>query len=85
MTEIRRTRRREVEEKRRKLFPLRLVDWDTIRQWECFDADTGKDLAVEVREYFVPDFSTWKDHDAYKQAFDRLLRDLKQSEQTDDK
>ena len=37
----------------------------------------GKDMAVEVREYFIPDFSTWKDHDAYKKAFDRLLRDLK--------
>jgi hypothetical protein len=24
-----------------------------------------------------PDFSNWKDHDAYKVAFDRLLRDLK--------
>jgi hypothetical protein len=56
------------------------VDWETIRDWECFDADTGKDLAVEVREYFVPDFSNWKDHDSYQQALDRLLRDLKASE-----
>ena len=46
-----------------------------------FDADTGKDLAVEVREYFVPDFSNWKDHDAYQGAFDRLLRDLKAEEE----
>jgi hypothetical protein len=62
------------------LFPIRLVDWETIRDWDCFDADTGKDLAVEVREYFVPDFSCWKEHDFYQQAFDRLLRDLKASE-----
>lgn len=34
-------------------------------------------MAREVREYFVPDFSNWKDHDAYQKAFDRLLRDLK--------
>ena len=51
-----------------------------MKDWECFDADLGKDLAVEVREYFVPDFSKWRDHDSYQQAFDRLLRDLKASE-----
>ena len=80
MTEIRRTRRLEREEERRRLFPIRLVDWGTIREWECFDADAGKDLAIEVREYFVPDFSNWKDHESYKKALDRLLRDLAQSD-----
>jgi len=48
-----------------------------LRDWTCFDADTGKDLAVEVREYFIPDFSNWKvladDHTA---AFARLKKDL---------
>jgi hypothetical protein len=29
-----------------------------------------------IREYFIPDFSNWEDHDAYKLAFDRLLKDL---------
>jgi hypothetical protein len=80
MTEIRRARQAELRDQRRKLFPIRLVDWETIRDWECFDADTGKDLAVEVREYFVPDFSCWKEHDSYQEAFERLLRDLKASE-----
>ena len=41
------------------------------------DADTGKDSAREIREYYVPDFSNWKDHDCYQQEFDKLLRDLK--------
>lgn len=59
-TEIRRARRAERNEGRRKLFPIRLVNFDAIRAWECFDADTGKDLAVELREYFIPDFSNWK-------------------------
>ena len=79
MTEIRRCRKAEKREGKRKLFPIRLVDMQTIQDWECFDADSGKDLAVEVREFFLPDFSNWKDHDAYKQAFDRLLRDLQES------
>jgi hypothetical protein len=25
----------------------------------------------------IGDFTNWKDHDSYQQAFDRLLRDLK--------
>jgi uncharacterized protein YjbI with pentapeptide repeats len=79
MTEIRRCRKAEKREGKRKLFPIRLVDMETIQEWECFDADSGKDLAVEVREFFLPDFSHWKDHDAYTKAFDRLLRDLQDS------
>jgi hypothetical protein len=79
-TEIRRARKAEAREGQRKLFPIRLVDWETLKDWECLDADAGKDLAAEVREYFIPDFSHWKDHDSYQQAFDRLLRDLKASE-----
>jgi hypothetical protein len=76
-TEITKARKRGGKN-RQVLFPLRLVDSNTIKQWECFDADTGKDLAKEIREYYVPDFSNWKSHDAYQQAFYRLLRDLKQ-------
>jgi hypothetical protein len=80
MTEIRKARRAEVTGKRRKLFPIRLVDFERIKEWECFDADTGKDLAVEVREYYIPDFSNWKDHDVFEASFERLLRDLKAEE-----
>ena len=31
----------------------------------------------EIREYFIPDFTNWKDHDAYTESFERLLKDLK--------
>ena len=43
----------------------------------CFDADSGKDLAVELREYYIPDFSNWKAHDAFETEFAKLLRDLR--------
>jgi len=76
-TEIRRAKKVEREENRRKLFPIRLVSFDAIQKWECFDADSGKDLAVEVREYYIPDFSNWKDHDAFEKEFSKLLRDLR--------
>ena len=71
-------REAEKKEKRRKLFPIRLTDFETLRDWTYFDADTGKDLAVEVREYFAPDFSNWKNHDAFESAFARLQKDLKE-------
>ena len=76
-SEIYRARQNEIKQKRRKLFPISLVDFSVIREWTAFDAEVGKDMAREVREYFIPDFSNWKDHDSYQKAFDRLLRDLK--------
>lgn len=77
LTEIRKARKAEVKEKRQKLFPIRLVKFESIREWQCFDADTGKDLAVEVREYFIPDFSNWKDDGTFEQSLKRLLDALK--------
>jgi len=76
MAEIRKAREVEKRENRRKLFPVRLVNFDTLRAWTCFDADTGMDLAAEVRQYFIPDFSNWKDHDAFEKAFAKLQHDL---------
>jgi uncharacterized protein YjbI with pentapeptide repeats len=76
MTEISKARRREVHDGARVLFPISLLPFERIRDWECFDADTGKDSAREVREYYIPDFSNWKDHDSYQKAFDRLLKNL---------
>jgi hypothetical protein len=76
-TEISKARKRERKENRRMLFPISLALFKTIQAWECFHADAGKDSAREIREYFVPDFSNWKDHDSYAVAFERLMRDLK--------
>jgi len=70
----------EIKEDRRKLFPIAIVGFDKVKAWKRFDADLGEDLAERVREYFIPDFSNWKDHDAFEQAFARLLRDLKDEE-----
>ena len=76
MIEIRRARKTELREKRQKLFPIRLCSFKKIQDWTCFDSDTGKDLAVEVPEFHIPDFSNWKDHDAFEADFADLLRDL---------
>ena len=76
-TEIVKARQRELKEGKRVLFPVRLASWEALRNWESFDAEAGKNLADEIREYFIPDFSNWKDHDSYQMALGRLLTDLK--------
>jgi uncharacterized protein YjbI with pentapeptide repeats len=76
-TEIANVRAREEQQKRQMLFPITVVPFDRIKDWKLFDADRGIDSAREIREYFIPDFSNWKDHDSYHKAFDRLVRDLK--------
>jgi TIR domain-containing protein/pentapeptide repeat protein len=82
--EIRRARNVELKVNRRKLFPIRLVSYEALQEWMCLNSTTGEDLAEEVRSYFIPDFSNWKDHDAFEAAFDRLLRDLKAEEKPAD-
>ena len=79
-TEIAKARKREMRDTRRVLFPIGLVPFETLRDWECFDADTGKDSAREIREYFIPDFSAWKDHDSYQESLERLINDLRASD-----
>jgi uncharacterized protein YjbI with pentapeptide repeats len=77
MTEIRKALKAEAKEGRRKLFPIRLVGFEMIRDWECIDTDTGKDLGVEIRKFFIRDFTNWEDPDAFEAAFAHLIRDLK--------
>jgi hypothetical protein len=62
-TEIPNPRAKEKQQKRQMLFPITLVPYERVRVWKCFDADTGIDSAREICEYFVPDFSNWKDHE----------------------
>jgi hypothetical protein len=60
---------RERRENRLVLFPVRIDDavMDTEKAW-----------ASSLRRMrHIGDFSRWKEHDSYRKAFDRLLRDLK--------
>ena len=42
--------------------------------------DTSEAWAVKLRDQrHIGDFRRWKDHDGYKQSFERVLRDLKRS------
>ena len=81
MKEIRKARREELANNRRKLFPIRLTDMQTLENWECLDHETGHDLADVVRSYFIPDFSNWKDHNSFERAFTRFLDALKAADE----
>jgi hypothetical protein len=82
-SEIARARQRELKERKRVLFPISLVPFSYLRDWTLFDADAGKDSAREIREYFIPDFSNWNDHDSYQKPFARLVRDLRAEENSE--
>ncbi|HLX95014.1 MAG TPA: toll/interleukin-1 receptor domain-containing protein [Verrucomicrobiae bacterium] len=75
-TELRRARRQEKLDGKRKLFPIRLCDMQTLKEWECFDSDSGLDIAQEVREFFIPDFSDWKSEEKFRDEFKNLCGDL---------
>jgi hypothetical protein len=81
-TELRKALKAETKDAPRKLFPIRLVDFNIIKDWECIDPDTGRDLGVAIREYFIPDFSNWQDGDSFESSVRRLLKDLEAPEST---
>lgn len=78
-SELRVARKREIQERRRVLFPIALVPFEMVKAWECFDGDSGKDLAVEIREYYIPDFSQWRTSREFEKAFRNLLEGLSQA------
>jgi uncharacterized protein YjbI with pentapeptide repeats len=59
----------------RVVFPLRLDDavMKTAEAW-----------AAKLRARNIGDFLRWKDHDAYKKSFERVLRDLKHPTRVED-
>jgi uncharacterized protein YjbI with pentapeptide repeats len=75
-TEIAKVRRREVQERRHLLFPISILPFEELKHWELIDSDAGLDLAREIREYFIPDFSNWKNFDAYSRSLLLLTKDL---------
>jgi hypothetical protein len=74
--EIAQARKKEATQKRRVLFPISIVPYTEIQSWELFDAERGKDSAREIREYFIPDFSTWEERNEYSKSFAALLKAL---------
>jgi len=79
-TEILTTRDIERKTGKRMFFPIRLTSFDDLTNWVLFDGDSGSDLARYAREYFIPDFSNWKDKNSYDIAINKLILDLRKEE-----
>jgi hypothetical protein len=56
---------------------------ESIRDWQLIDVDSGVDIAERVRSYYIPKFADWRNEASFAAAFDRLLRDLRDSEAAD--
>ena len=53
-----------------------LCSFEELTNWELLIRMNGKDLAVEIREYFIPDFSQWKMEEKFQASIKKLIQDL---------
>ncbi len=74
--ETKRVREAEKKEQRRKLFPIRVVDWNTFSGWMTAHGATGSDLGIARTEENVPDFTGWRDQPLFDKAFEMLKQEL---------
>lgn len=79
-SEIRRARKREMEEGARILFPISLTPIADLQSWELFDSDSAQDLAIEIREYYIPHFSNGLGEPEFEEGVARLLDGLSSSD-----
>ncbi|WP_167599285.1 toll/interleukin-1 receptor domain-containing protein [Chlorobaculum sp. 24CR] len=75
--EIAKAVKREEAEGKRVLFPISLVEFSTLEQWEFVDSK-GRDLSEEIRKFYIPNFKGWEnDNSLYTTEFDKLLKAFK--------
>jgi hypothetical protein len=83
--EITKAKKREDTEGKRVLFPISLIDFSKIQEWE-FPDSKGRDLAEEIRLYYIPSFIGWdKDNEAYTTEFGKLLTSFQAERNTEGK
>lgn len=81
-TELASALAREKREGRQVLFPIAIAKLEAIKQWECFDADSGLDIAREIRAYHIPDFSDWTSAAVFEKQVRKVLLSLSAAEQS---
>jgi len=75
--EITKAFKREEAEGKRVLFPISLVDFSKIEEWEFVDSK-GRDLSEEIRKFYIPSFKGWEnDNSLYTTEFNKLLKAFK--------
>lgn len=75
-TELHRAFSRQRKEGRNVLFPVSLVPFSILQGWTSFDADSGKDLAVELREYLIPALGDPTSEDEFSRFVDAIVKGL---------
>jgi uncharacterized protein YjbI with pentapeptide repeats len=76
-TEIIKAKNREDKEGIRVLFPISLVEFSVLDEWELFNSE-GRNLAEETRFFYIPSFIGWEtDGDEYLKKFEELLESFK--------
>ena len=75
-SELHRAYQRQRREKQNILFPISIVSYSKVKEWQSFDADSGKDLAVELREYLIPCIDDWTDDTKFSVFIDSIARGL---------
>lgn len=72
-TELVSALKRERETGRRVVFPIALVGFNKVHEWECVDSDSGIDIARELRSYHIPNFSNWHNTVAFEKQLKKVI------------
>jgi hypothetical protein len=75
-SELHRAYHRQRKEGHNILFPISIVPHEQIMKWSSFDADSGKDLAVELREFLIPCIEDWTNESKFNQFLDSIAKGL---------
>jgi len=79
-TELQRAFQRQRKEGRNVLFPISIVPFSVLQAWSSFDPDSGKDLAVEIREYLVPLLDDSSSETEFNSFVDAIVKGLSASD-----
>ncbi|MEI6847929.1 MAG: toll/interleukin-1 receptor domain-containing protein [Chlorobiaceae bacterium] len=75
--EIIKAKNRESKEDKRVLFPISLIEYGNLENWDFVDSK-GRDLAEEIKKYYIPSFKGWENNNAaYTKEFEKLLASFK--------
>jgi TIR domain/Pentapeptide repeats (8 copies) len=73
--EMKNARKRELAENRPVLLPISICSFEKLQNWRLFHLNA--DLAEEIREYYIPDFSEWRNAAKYSIQLQKLVMSLR--------
>jgi len=61
----------------RVLFPIGLVPFARLHDWRVFDPTMQDYADDEIKQFFIPDFTEWRDPQRYQESLQGLISDLR--------